>query len=605
MVRVADYIATYIYNLGVKNVFLLSGGGMMYLSDGIACHPRLKYVCCHHEQSAAMAAEAYGRVTGNYGAAYFTTGPGATNALTGVIGAWQDSAPCIFISGQAKRSQTIYKSGIKSLRQFGVQEVNIVPIVESVTKFVAFVDDPQMIRYYLEKAAYIAKNGRPGPVWLDIPLDVQGMMIDPKGLTVFNPQELAAEYALEISNEKIIQISDLIRSASRPVIIGGQGIRIAGAMAALKGFIEKYNIPLVTTRVGIDIIESNHPLFIGRPGLTGDRPANFAVQNADLVLVIGSRLSVSSVGHEYDKFARAAKVVVIDIDPEEHQKKTIRIDIFLKADAKKFINDIAVDLAAKGYQGPDKSWARRCLAWKKKYPVALAEYKNLKNKINMYYLVDRLCNLASNNSIIISDAGSAFYVTSQAVKIKKGQRYITSGAIATMGYTLPAAIGAAIAAPSKNILGITGDGSFQMNIQELQVLVHHGLPVKLFVFNNNGYLSIRNTQASFFKGRFIGEGADSGVSCPDTLKIAKAYGIKAVRVSQNSKLDGVIKSVLAYKGPMICEVMIPSDQLIIPKVSTLRRPDGTLVSKPLEDMFPFLDRDEFKANMIVPPVEEA
>ena len=600
-VRVADFIAKFIYDYGVKHVFMLSGGGIMHLTDGLACNKDLQVVCCHHEQAASMALEAYSRANGHFGVGCFTTGPGATNALTGLVGAWMDSVPCLFISGQVKRKETIYKAKVEGLRQFGVQEAEILPIVKSVTKYSAFVDNPEDIKYHLEKAVYLSKEGRPGPVWLEVPLDVQGAVIEPEHLKVFtHPEKMKGISNADIKQVK--QVVQYIKSASRPVILAGQGIRISGAIDDLLKFVEKYNIPIVTTYLGIDIIDSSHPQYVGRIGIRGDRAGNLAVQNSDLLIVIGSSLPVVEIGYDYAQFAREAKIVVVDIDSSSHKKKTINIDLLIEGDAKEFINKVS-QLLNKQRVIFDKKWLDICVSWRNKYPVCLPEYEDLKGKINIYYFIDKLSQKLNADDVVVTDSGSAFYAGAQDIKIKQGMRYITSGGLATMGYSLPASIGVSVALDNKRVMCITGDGSFQQNIQELQTVVHYRLPLKIFILNNEGYLSVRFTQGRYFDKRFIGESSISGVSFPDAEKIAKAYGIKFVRVSDNGQLDNILDDVLGYNGPVICEIMTPREQLIIPTIASEKKDDGTMVSKPLEDMYPFLDRDEFKSIMIVKPLE--
>jgi len=598
-IRVADYIPKFIYDHGTKHVFMLSGGGIMHLTDGLACNKKLKVVCFHHEQAASMALEAYSRTTGNFGVGYFTTGPGATNALTGLAGAWLDSVPCLFISGQVKRKETTHKAKISGLRQIGVQEIDILPIIQSITKYSAFVDNAKDIKYHLEKAMYLSKEGRPGPVWLDIPLDVQGALVAPKSLKGFKSQKRIRQ----ISSADIKKVFQYIKSASRPVILAGQGIRISGAINSLLKFTNKYEIPVITTFLGIDVIDSNHPRYIGRIGIKGDRAGNFTMQNADLLIVIGSSLPVAETGYDYKQFAREAKVVVVDVDSSSHKKKTIKIDLFIQSDAKEFLEKMS-RLLNKGKIALNSKWLNTCMSWRKKYPVCLPEYEKLKGKINIYYFIDRLSRKLETSDVVVTDAGSTFYVGSQAIKIKKGMRYITSGGFATMGYSLPASIGVGVALNNKRVMCITGDGSFQQNIQELQTVVHYKLPLKIFVLHNEGYLSIRFTQKRYFNNRLIGEGRKSGVSFPDSEKIANAYGVKFFRVSDNEKLDKVLDEVLKYNGPVICEVITPREQLIIPTLASEKKSDGTMISKPLEDMYPFLSRKEFYKNMIIKPVDE-
>ena len=599
MIRVSDFIADFICNvIKVKDIFMVSGGGIMHLMDALVQNKNINVICTHHEQSASMALEAYSRATENFGVGFFTSGPGSTNAITGLVGAWQDSVPCLFISGQAKRSETIYNAGIPGLRQFGVQEVNILPIVKSITKYSIVLNNPEDVRYELGKMFHIAKTGRPGPVWIDVPLDVQGALIDPAKLRCFSPSEIDPIKTKPTSAE-FRQFITLLEDSKRPVVIAGQGIRISGALYEFRQFIEKLNLPVVTTYLGIDVLSDEHQLNIGRIGIKGTRAGNYAVQNADLVISIGSSLHVGSIGYEYHTFARAAKKVVIDIDKTSHRKKTISIDLYINSDVKEFMK-MANEIDTINF---DEKWLTTTTSWKKKYPVCLKEYSYPDKKINLYYFIEYLSDKLNDDTVIVSDAGSVYYAVSQGIKLKAGQRYITSGALATMGYTIPASIGIAIGT-GKRVIGITGDGSFQLNIQELQTLVHHKLPVKLFVINNEGYLSIRFTQERYFDGRFLGEGANSGVSLPSLERIANAYGIAYYKALSNNDLDAAIGKSLFFEGPVICEIYSPPDQLIIPTVASIKKDDGTMVSKPLEDMYPFLDRDEFMSNMIIDPLDD-
>ncbi|HBG78305.1 MAG TPA: hypothetical protein DDW84_05585 [Phycisphaerales bacterium] len=598
MKRVADYIADFLYNQGVSHAFMVTGGGMMFLSDGIAAHPELKAVCPHHEQAAAMAAVAYAKYKSQFGACYVTTGCGGTNAITGLLNGFQDNIPCIFISGQSKRKETVRNSGLP-LRQFGVQEADIIAVVQSLTKYAVMINDPVQIAYELEKAAFIANTGRPGPVWLDIPLDVQGAMVDENTLAHFAPEKESMQTIFAPEEKDIKTVILMLENAQRPVIVAGQGIRLGKAIGQFTKFVEKFQIPVVSSKLGIDLLPSEHPFFIGRIGNKGDRPGNFAVQNSDLVLSIGCRLSVSSTGHEYDKFARAAKIVVVDIDPVEHRKNTVKIDLFIQADAKIFlekVNNSAIP-------SPQTVWIEKCRHWKKRYPIFLPEYADSTEGINLYHFINSLSEVMPDDSVVVSDAGSSFYVTTQALQLKAGQRSVSTGGQAEMGYSLPAAIGVCYAKNKGEVIAITGDGSLQMNIQELQTVAHNNLPIKTFVWNNDGYLSIRATQRKFFDGRFIGTDSTCGISFPDLKKISYAYGIKFFRLSEGKNLSKQIKKVLAYQGPVLCEVMCIRDQEIVPTVSSLRKDDGTMVSKPLEDMYPFLDRDLFRKEMVIEPLD--
>ena len=593
--NVSDYIANFIVEKGMRHVFLVSGGGMMFLLDSVGRHPKLEPICNHHEQASAMAAVAYSKENEMCGVCYVTSGCGGTNALTGLLQAYQDSTPCLFISGQVKRKETTELSGLP-LRQFGVQEADIVSVVKPLSKYAIMLKDATDIRYECEKAYYLATSGRPGPVWLDIPLDIQGETIDLNTLKSFYSVNFQKDYKEAPTDKEYQQVKKLIEQAERPVVLAGNGIRLAHALPEFKAFVERYHLPVVGTYMGIDFLTSDHPLFVGRSGNKGTRPGNLALQNADLIISMGCRLHTSVTGHEYELFGREAKLLVLDIDSVEHQKKTVKIDTFVNCDLKDFFACMPVCETV-----PNQFWLNRCLEWKTKYSVFLPEYRAQK-KVNLYYFTERLSALMSSDAVVVSDAGSAYYVISQAIQISDKQRYITSGAQAEMGFTVPGVIGVSFSRNRGEVIGVTGEGSLQMNIQELQTIVHYKLPVKLFIWNNEGYLSIRATQNKFFDGRLVGTGPESGVSFPDLQKVAKAYGIPYVRINDSDELDDGIKKTLAKKGPVICEVMCSPNQPIIPNVSALKREDGSLVSKPLEDMFPYLDRDEFNETMVIKPL---
>ena len=530
-------------------------------------------------------------------AAYFTTGCGATNAVTRLLDAWQDNVSCLFFSGQVKLKETTRNSGLK-LRGFGVQEVDIISIVESITKYAVMVNDPLKIAYQLEKAYFLATTGRKGPIWIDVPMDIQAAWIEEDELEHFDSQSVESVQIIP-SPTQIDLFKNKLQKAQRPVILAGNGIRLSEAVVEFKEFIHEYNIPVVVTYLGVDFLQSTDPLYVGRAGTKGDRAGNFALQNADLVLSIGCRLCVSVIGFEYELFAREAELLVVDIDEEEHKKDTVKIGDFLQSDAKVFFQAMASTT-----KKVDQRWVDKCLKWRDQWPVCLPEYQNETDGINMYYFMDRLSDHLRKYDVVVSDAGSAIYVVSQALKINAEQRYINSGGQADMGFTIPAAIGVCIAKNSADVIAITGDGSFLMNIQELQTIVHLNLPIKIFVWNNNGYLSNRASQRKFFEGRFIGTDSTNGVSFPELEKIAGAYGIQFFKVSDSRALNSTLELVLGFKGPVICEVIVPSDQEVIPAVSSLKKSDGTIVSKPLEDMYPFLDRDVFLNEMIVAPIKE-
>ena len=596
--RVADFIVQYIHDeLGVSHIFTVTGAGLMHLTDAIALNKDVIGVIPHHEQTASMALEAYSRASENFGVGMFTTGPGSTNTITGLGGAWQDSVPCLFIGGQVKRSETSANSKIPNLRQFGVQELNMIPIVESLCKYAVTLNEPEKIKFELEKAVYLAKSGRPGPVWLEIPMDVQGAQVIPDDLEGYAPPTNEKPF----DDNKFSTLTNLLKESKRPVIIAGQGIRIAHALDIFEKFVDISGIPVVTTYLGIDTLKQNDVHYIGKTGVKGDRPANFAMQNSDLIISIGSSLHVSVIGYDYKQFARVAKKVIIDIDETSHKKNTIDIDLFIQSDAKDILNEL-LQFCKDSKLGKYSEWLKKCNFWKEKYRVCLPEYEKEKNGINSYLFINQLSKQSSENDVFISDAGGTFYSMSQGVELTKpNQRYITSGAMATMGYTLPAAIGVAFATNNR-VLAITGDGSLQQNIQELQTLIQYDLPVKLFVLNNYGLNSTRAMQKNYFDSRFFGESKSSGISFPDTLKVAEAYGIKAVRVDNYANLPKIIDDVLSFDGPVICDVIVPRDQLIIPTVGSKVNDDGSMESRPLEDMSPFLDRDEYRSNLYVDEV---
>jgi acetolactate synthase-1/2/3 large subunit len=592
--NVAEYIADFLHKNGIRHNYTLTGGGAMFLNDALGKHEGIENICNHHEQACAMAAVAHAKMTNNYALACVTTGCGATNTITGLLDAWQDNLPCVFISGQIKKKETTHNHPL-DLRQIGVQEADIVKIVEPLTKYAVMLNEPDKIRYHLEKALYLAKNGRQGPVWLDIPLDVQGSPVDESQLLKFTPEK---HNRVILQPKALDELSEIIHSAERPLILAGNGVRLGGAVEIFRSFIQKHNIPMVSTFLGMDLISSYDDLSIGRVGIKGDRAGNFALQNADLVICMGTRLGVPTTGFEYNLFVRSGKLVVIDIDEIEHQKNTVSIDYFIHAD----IADVLRDLDLGTYLTRE-SWTSKCNHWKKKWPTCLKEYDNDNEGINMYYFTGALSNFLPQGVAVVCDAGSAGYVPYQGLFLEEGQRFIIPAAQLEMGFTLPGMIGACVANDKKKTIGITGDGSFMLNIQELQTIVHLNLPVVIFVWNNNGYLSIRSTQDRFFDGRRLGTDEASGVSFPNLSKIADAFGLKYYISKKNAELLEKLPMAMAETGHVLFEVICPENQAIIPTVSAQKREDGSMVSKPFEDMAPFLDRDEFEDEMIVPPLE--
>lgn len=598
-VKLTDYMASYLADLGVKYVFAVSGGAAMHLVDSFGTNPNMRYVATHHEQAAAMAAEGYARISESLGAVLVTSGPGGTNALTGLMGAWIDSIPVIFISGQVTQDTLISKTG---LRQFGIQEGNIIDIVSSVTKYAVTVTDANTIRYHLEKACYLAMTGRMGPVWLDIPLDVQSKVINPEKQRVFKSKTPSTPGTTYTLRGMVTECIKMLQQSQRPVLIYGYGVRLAKAGDLLRQLVARLEIPTISSWTASDLVPSDDINYIGRSGIMGDRAGNFTVQNADLLLIIGSRMSIPQIGYNVRLFARAAKKIMVDIDQAELSKPSIKPDLPLLADAGAFLKELLAQVTARNVMLNIPAWRRRCRKWKKTYPVVLPEYAANKHRVNSFYFIDLLAAKLGNDAVIVTDMGTSFTCTMQTFKTKLGQRLFTSSGFSPMGFGLPGAIGACLARDRKKTILITGDGGLQMNLQELQTLVHYQLPVIMFVLNNEGYLTIKLMQQNHF-GRYVGSDPSSGVSCPDIVKVAKAYGIKSIRISNQDELRAQLDGVVAESGPFVCEIAMPVDQPLIPRVSSLKLPDGTIVAKPLEDLYPFLPREEFLKNMIVDPIE--
>lgn len=597
-IKLSDWVARAIADLGVTDVFMITGGGAMHLDDSIGSEPRLRYVCSHHEQASAMAVEGFARIRGDIGVACVTTGPGGTNTITGVLGQWHDSVPALYVSGQVRWDTRVASTGLP-LRQLGDQEADIVSIVTPITKYAVTVSDPATIRYHFEKAVHLARTGRPGPVWLDIPLDVQGALIDEATLPSYDP---AAEEGPLFDRAKVAsQVGELVarlRTAERPVLLAGSGIRTGHAVERFHKLAVRLGVPVVTAWNAPDLMWEDHPLYVGRPSTVGDRAGNFAVQNSDLLLSLGCRLNVRQVGYEFAAFAREAYRVVVDIDATELAKPTIFPGLAVHSDVGEFM-DLLMDALA-GADLPDRGeWLAWTLERKRRYPVVLPEYRERTGAVDPYVFVDVLSDALAPGEIVVTANGAASVVAFQALRMKRGTRMLANSGTASMGYDLPAALGACVANARQRVVCLAGDGSMQMNLQELQTIVHHHLPVKIFVFDNGGYVSIRQTQDNLFGGHRVGEGPDTGVSLPDMVRIAEAYGIPARRVTSHADLPEAIRWALESDGPALLDVVMPADQVFAPKVSSARLPDGRMVSKPLEDMSPLLDRDEFASNMIV------
>lgn len=591
---VADFIINFLAEKGVDTVLMITGGQAMYLNDAVYRNRRMRAIFSHHEQAAGMATEAYGRIAGKPAIAMVTAGPGVINVMSGVIGAWVDSAPMMIISGQSALPNVQYMEKTK-IRQYGLQGIKTRALVSGFTKYFVTIDDPAKVLYYLAKAYYLTTHGRTGPVWLEVPLDIQRMTVPEKLLERFEEPTVSANNHLK---ENVRQVLKLFYGSRQPLLLAGQGVRIARAEKEFRQLIKKVNLPVAITRLGIDLLESDHQLFVGRPGLYGDRAANFAVQNADLIIAVGARLDTGIVGYNALDWGRNAKIIVIDIDDEELNKTGVQIFLKIKADAKQFFEEFLNLVAIKKVPNFGK-WKEIYQDWKARYPMVLPSYKK-ESPVNSYYFTQQLANLASPNDMIVVDTSSPFHVVCQTWKLKAGQRFLTTGGISTMGYW-PAGIGVALANRRGQTLVITGDGSLQMNIQELATIKQNNLPIKLFVFNNGGYLLIRHTQKTHMEGRLMGESPKTGLWCPNLMDISKAYKIRGVRIDSTRGMETKIKRVLAAPGPVICEVMTPRWQLIMPRVASFKRPDGSFESRPYEDLYPFLDREELLSNMIVKP----
>lgn len=649
-IKVSNYIAGKLVEAGINQVFTVTGGGAMHLNDALGHQEGLHCLYQHHEQACAIAAEAYARIHNKIGALCVTTGPGGTNAITGVVGGWLDSIPMLVLSGQVRYDTTARWSGV-GIRAMGDQEFDIVKSIDCMTKYSEMVIDPLRIRYCLEKAIYLSYSGRPGPTWLDIPLDVQGAYVDTDDLVGFDAADYEAggtgwaepspahaipeDYAGKgehrqvlpkpVSKELAREIIEKIRNAKRPVLYAGNGIRIAGAFDAFMEVADRLGIPAVVGWNANDCMYDDCPWYVGRPGNMGDRPGNLAVQNSDLVFSVGSRLSIRQVGYNYKTWAREAYVIMNDVDPEELKKPSVHVDMPVHADAKDLMETMAAVLREEydkkpvfdGGEGlPGMTWSETCRMYREKYPTIRKEQlkPDPTREANVYAVVEALSSRLSEDQITVVGNGSACVVGGHAYIMKKGQRFLSNSAIASMGYDLPAAIGACMAAhdpefegdgySQHDIILLTGEGSIQMNLQELQTIIHHKMPVKIFLINNGGYHSIRQTQRNFFGEPLVGIGVDShDLSFPDMAKLAPAYGYPYVAAYHNEELADAVEKTLAMEGPAICELFVTTDQNFEPKSSAKRLPDGTLVSPPLEDLSPFLPDEEMDKLMIIPRIK--
>ncbi len=588
--RLADFVINWLVEKGITDTFFVSGGGIMHLVDAIGKNHKMRYFSTHHEQACAVAAEAWARINNKPGVCLVTTGPGATNALTGVAGAYMDSIPMIVISGQV-RSDIL--ADYSRQRQIGPQEGNTIPTVEHNTKYAKLILDPKEILYELEKSYYIAMNGRPGPVWLDIPLNIQATIIDTTTLRKFAipKRKINKQFVKQVAT-----VVTLLKQAKRPILILGGGVRSSGITTAfLDSFINRIGAPVVAPYSGLDLVAEKHPLSMGRFGPVGQRRANFALQNSDLMISIGTGLSIAAIGFNFAGFAPKAKKIMVNIDPGELSKPTIKVDMGIEADAGDFIQELLKQLG-KTKLGYDPRWAKACNYWKKTYKTIIPEFYEKKNFVNPYIFFDKLSEIITSKDTVVTGNSLDAVCMLQSLKVQKNQRAFTNSNWGAMGWCLPGSIGAAVASKAQTIL-VTGDGSIQFNIHELGTISHYKLPIKIFIINNDGYESIRTTQETHFAGNYVGSNVGSGVTNPNFRYLAKAYGIPYLTMKNNSEIIKITKKSLNVKGPVIIEMKVDPEQHRNPRVSSFKRADGTMESRPLEDMWPFLPREEIEANM--------
>lgn len=595
--KLSNFVAQFLAEQGLEHVFMLTGGGAMHLNDALGKNPQLNIIYNHHEQASAMAADSYARLTGKIPIVNVTTGPGGINTLNGVFGAWVDSLPMLIISGQVKYETTVASTALP-LRQLGDQECNIIDMVQGITKYAVMTTEPSQIKYHLQKALFLATHGRPGPVWLDIPMNVQGALINPEQLSDYIPEEDKSLPKPSLNNATLTTVLNKLSKAQRPVLFAGAGVRIAGVYDQFIELVDTLKIPTVCGWNAYDTLYNTHPCYAGRPGTLGDRAGNFTVQNADVLLVLGSRLNIRQVSYNWQSFARNAHIIMVDIDLAELMKPTLNIQQSIHADLAEFIPQLLS--MAKQQPVPDKSdWVSWCRARVNKYPVVLEDYWQVQHAINPYCFMQRLSDHLQEEQIIVCGDGTACVASFQAINLKKGQRLYTNSGCASMGYDLPAAIGASVACKGKSIVCLAGDGSIMQNIQELATIAFNQYPIKLFILNNQGYHSIRQTQQNFFGEPFVGVGPESGLGFPDFQQVITGFGLAYTQCRTHDQMDKAIQEVMAHHGPIVCEVFLDLTQSFAPKLSSRRLEDGTLVTSPLEDMAPFLTRQELEQNMLI------
>jgi len=595
--KLSDYVWNHLADLGVRQAFMVAGGGAMHLNDSLGKNGRIRLVCNHHEQGGTIAAEGYARVAGVPAVMNPTSGPGGVNALNGVYGCWMDSIPVIVISGQVKKEMCKTCYGLTTMRQLGDQEADIISMAKVVTKYAVLVDDPSTIRYHLDRAVHLAKLPRPGPVWLDIPLDVQAAQIDPDSQRAYDPAEDEPGWNLWRLAEDVETVIDRLAKSPRPVILAGSGVRLSGAIDLLESVATTLGVPVALSRTAMDNLPYDHPCYCGRSGIDADRAGNFCVQNARDLLVLGSRMNTRQVGYNWAAYAPQAYKMQVDADPLELDKPTVKPDLAIHCDVKLFLEEMARQLAGRRDVKCPPEWLAWCKQRLIRYP-AVSDAQRAASPLNPYAFLERLFTHLADDEVVACGNGAAFIMAFHVAKVRKGQRWFFNSGCASMGYDLPAAVGAALARPGKRVICVAGDGSIQMNIQELQTIVHHRLPVKIVMLNNDGYLSIRTTQTNFF-GHLVGESRRSGVTFPDMVKVAQAYGIRAHRIT-GGDYDGLLADALAYDGPVLLDVVVDPDQGFEPRMTSKQLPDGRLYSPPLHEMFPFLSPEELASNLVDP-----
>ena len=600
MIKVSDYITQFLVNRGIRHIFMLAGGGCMHLVDSVGRQRGLEYVCCLHEQSVAFAAQAYAEYSSELSAALVTTGPGGTNAVTGLAAAWLDSTASIFISGQVKRADLLTGRGVRSM---GPQEVDVVAVVTALTKYAKTLIEPTDVRYELEKAFHYATSGRRGPVWLDVPLDVQSAMVDEAVLRTFVPEPVR-DRPSEI-REWVTQAIRLLKQAERPVLFIGNGSRQAHLSGIVDELVSALKVPTLLTWKAMDMLPDDHPYFAGRPGSIASRGANFTQQNADWIMVLGARLDLPQVAFSHKNFARAASKVVVDIDEHEIGKFDMTIDVPVVADVKDFVTEFLAQLT-ESHLSDTTAWLKMSKDWLTKYPVVLPQYWDVgSDYVNTYVLTEVLSEQCTPEDVLApGSSGACSDIFLQCFRLKHGQRVVNAPSLGAMGTGLPGTIGTCLASGRRRTICVNGDGGFQLNIQDLETVRRLNLPIKFFILCNGAYGSIIAAQRNHFNGRLVGSDNSSNLTLPNVMKVAEAYGIKAMEIRNQRNIREDVAAVLAYPGPVVCAVHVSPEQVTLPRATTLTRADGSVTSLPMEDMAPQLPREEFHANMIIPLLEE-